>query len=164
MPLTDEDWMQRALELAHFAEEEGEVPVGAVVVATNDQCLGEGWNTPVNLSDPTAHAEIIALREAAKQLQNYRLVNTTLYVTLEPCAMCVGAIIHARIERLVFGTPDSKRGAVCSAVQLIDADFFNHKVRWEGGILATPCAEVLQRFFRGKRKRQDQFLSSGKNP
>ncbi len=142
--------MQRALDLAYRAEAESEVPVGAVVVM-NDRCLGEGWNTSVNLNDPTAHAEIIALREAGNQLQNYRLVDTTLYVTLEPCAMCVGAIIHARIERLVFGALDSKRGAVCSATHLIDADFFNHKVNWAGGILAVPCAGVLQHFFRNKR-------------
>ncbi len=143
--------MQQALELAYRAEAEGEVPVGAVVVM-NDRCLGEGWNTSVNLNDPTAHAEIIALREAGNQLQNYRLVNTTLYVTLEPCAMCVGAIIHARIERLVFGTLDSKRGAVCSGIHLIDADFFNHKVNWEGEVLAAPCSEALQHFFRNRRK------------
>jgi tRNA(adenine34) deaminase len=146
----DEAWMRHAIRLAQRAESLGEVPVGAVLVKDN-QCLAEGWNSPIASFDATAHAEIITLREAGKRIANYRLVNTTLYVTLEPCVMCMGAIAHARVKRLVFGAYDPKRGAVCNALSLADADFLNHKITWEGGILADECGGLLKEFFQARR-------------
>jgi tRNA(adenine34) deaminase len=146
----DEAWMRHAIRLARRAELLGEVPVGAVLVK-DGICLAEGWNSPIANNDPTAHAEINALRETGKRIGNYRLVETTLYVTLEPCAMCVGAIIHARVKRLVFGAFDPKRGAVCSALSLADALFLNHKLSWDGGILEAECSEILKDFFRIRR-------------
>lgn len=146
----DEAWMRHAIRLAQRAESLGEVPVGAVLVKDN-KCLAEGWNSPIANHDVTAHAEIITLREAGKRIANYRLENTTLYVTLEPCVMCMGAIAHARIMRLVFGAYDPKRGAVCNALSLADADFLNHKIIWEGGVLERNCAELLKDFFRIRR-------------
>lgn len=148
--MTDEAWMWHALRLAQRAEQQGEVPVGAVLVQ-NGQCIAEGWNQPIQANDPTAHAEIVALRKAGQALQNYRLLDTTLYVTLEPCVMCMGAIAHARAGRLVFGAYDPKRGAVCHALQLSDAPFLNHKVAWTGGVLEANCAEILIDFFRARR-------------
>ena len=142
--------MHRALALAHKAEAAGEVPIGAVVVK-DDACLGEGWNCPIGTNDPTAHAEMAALRAAGAALGNYRLVDTTLYVTLEPCVMCMGAISHARVKRLVFGAADPKRGAVCSALALADADFLNHHIRWEGGLLADRGEQLLKDFFARRR-------------
>jgi tRNA(adenine34) deaminase len=146
----DEAWMRHALRLAQHAELLGEVPVGAVLVKDN-QCLAEGWNSPIANHDVTAHAEINALRGAGKALTNYRLVDTTLYVTLEPCVMCMGAIVHARVNRLVFGAYDPKRGAVCNALSLADADFLNHTVSWQGGVLEADCSEMLKDFFRVRR-------------
>lgn len=142
--------MRYAIRLAQRAQDQGEVPIGAVLVKSG-QCLAEGWNTPIARHDPTAHAEIIALRQAGLTLQNYRLIDTTLYVTLEPCVMCMGAISHARVKRLVFGAPDPKRGAVCHALALTDADFLNHRVEWRGGVLEASCAELLKDFFRARR-------------
>lgn len=153
MPLDDEAWMRHAYRLAQRAEQQGEVPVGAVLVL-DGKCIAEGWNTPIIDSDPTAHAEMIAMRKAGKALDNYRLTGSTLYVTLEPCVMCMGAITHARITRLVFGAVDSKRGAVCSALQLANADFLNHQVEWQGGVLADNCADLLRDFFRARRNRR----------
>lgn len=147
---SDEYWMGRAIELALRAEHGGEVPIGALVVK-DGICIGEGWNRPITTSDPTAHAEIVALRAAAGALGNYRLVDTTLYVTLEPCAMCVGAIVHARVQRVVFGAADPKRGAVCSALSLADAEFFNHRVEWTGGVLDETCGGLLREFFLRRR-------------
>ncbi len=152
MTALDEQWMRHAIRLAQRAEDQGEVPVGALVVH-NEQCIAEGWNQPINLHDASAHAEIDAIRKAGIKLQNYRLLNTTLYVTLEPCIMCIGAIAHARINRLVFGAYDKKRGVVCSALQLEDMTFLNHKISWQGGIFETECATLLQDFFRNKRKK-----------
>lgn len=146
----DEDWMRHALRLAQRAESLGEVPVGAVLVKDN-QCLAEGWNSPIASFDATAHAEINALREAGKRIENYRLIDTTLYVTLEPCVMCMGAIIHARVKRLVFGAYDPKRGAVCNALSLADAEFLNHSVSWQGGVLEAECSVLLKDFFRSRR-------------
>ncbi len=143
--------MRHALRLAQRAESAGEVPVGAVLVK-NDQCIAEGWNSPIVNHDPTAHAEIVALREAGKKIRNYRLVDTTLYVTLEPCVMCMGAIVHARVNRLVFGAFDPKRGAVDSVLTLADAKFLNHSVSWQGGVLADECSEVLKSFFQARRQ------------
>jgi len=142
--------MRRALELARRAEESGEVPVGAVLVK-GGEAVAEGWNCPVSTNDPTAHAEIVALRAGGLALGNYRLVDTTLYVTLEPCAMCMTAIVHARVQRLVFGAYDPKRGAVCNALQLAGAEFLNHKVEWAGGVLEEECAALLKGFFRRRR-------------
>jgi tRNA(adenine34) deaminase len=146
----NEAWMRHAIRLAHRAEMQGEVPVGAVLVKDN-QCLAEGWNSPIAMHDVTAHAEINTLREAGKRIENYRLVDTCLYVTLEPCVMCMGAIVHARIKRLVFGAYDPKRGAVCNALNLADADFLNHAIQWQGGVLEKECSELLKDFFRIRR-------------
>lgn len=142
--------MRYAIRLAQRAEEQGEVPVGAVVVK-DDRCLAEGWNSSIATHDPTAHAEIVALREAGQTAANYRLVDATLYVTLEPCVMCMGAINQARIRRLVFGAFDPKRGAVCHALQLTDAAFLNHKVEWRGGVLEEACSSLLKVFFQARR-------------
>jgi len=127
------------------------VPVGAVLVYEG-RCIAEGWNQPIQSNDPTAHAEMVALRKAGQVLNNYRLIDTTLYVTLEPCVMCMGAIAHARVKRLVFGAYDPKRGAVCHALQLSDAAFLNHRVEWTGGILEADCAELLSDFFKARRQ------------
>lgn len=148
--MDDEAWMRHALRLAQRAEQQGEVPVGAVLVH-DGQCVGEGWNQPIQLHDPTAHAEIQALRKAGNALQNYRLIDSTLYVTLEPCVMCMGAIAHARVKRLVFAAFDAKRGAVCHALQLCEAPFLNHKVEWSAGVLAEDCASMLTDFFKARR-------------
>jgi len=126
------------------------VPVGAVVVR-DDRCLAEGWNSPIGMNDPTAHAEIIALRAAGSAVGNYRLIDATLYVTLEPCVMCMGAISHARVKRLVFGAFDPKRGAVCHALNLADAPFLNHRVDWQGGVLEAECSGLLKNFFKSRR-------------
>ncbi len=143
--------MRYAIRLAQRAEDQGEVPVGAVVVK-DDLCIAEGWNVPLKNHDPTAHAEVIAMRQAGIALENYRLIDTTLYVTLEPCVMCMGAISHARVKRLVFGAFDPKRGAVCSVLNLAEAPFLNHKVVWQGGVLESECSELLVDFFKAKRK------------
>lgn len=142
--------MRHAMRLAQRAESLGEVPVGAVLIK-DDRCLAEGWNSPIASHDPTAHAEINALRDAGKSLGNYRLIDTTLYVTLEPCVMCMGAIVHARVKRLVFGAYDPKRGAVCHALKLTDAEFLNHSVCWQGGVLLEDCSELLKEFFKRRR-------------
>ncbi|WP_255556604.1 tRNA adenosine(34) deaminase TadA [Methylococcus sp. Mc7] len=149
-PRTDETWMRHALALARTAEAAGEVPIGAVLVR-DGEILGEGYNQPISTHDPTAHAEIVALRAAGARLGNYRLVDTTLYVTLEPCAMCMGAILHARVGRLVFGAADPKRGAAVSALRLIDAEFMNHRVELTEGVLAEECGQLLRDFFRNRR-------------
>lgn len=148
--MTDEYWMQMALELAHQAQAKKEVPVGALLVR-NNECIGRGWNQPIGNSDPTAHAEIMALRDAASTLHNYRLVDTTLYVTLEPCAMCTGALVHARVDRLVFGALDPKSGAVKSVFNLLDESRLNHKVSYESGVLSEACGCLLKNFFKNKR-------------
>jgi len=148
--LNDKRWMLRAIELAKRAEQEGEVPVGAIIVKDNE-CIAEGWNQPIKLHDATAHAEILAIRDACEKVQNYRLIDTTLYVTLEPCVMCMGAIQHARIARVVFAATDPKRGAVCSALTLATADYTNHQVEWAGGVCAEECSGLLTNFFRSRR-------------
>lgn len=144
--------MQRALQLAEVASAQNEVPVGAVLVSNADQTIiGAGYNTPITNNDPTAHAEIIAMRNAGKALNNYRLPDTTLYVTLEPCAMCAGAMLHARIKRLVFATHDPRAGAVGGAMNLFAAAAWNHSMTCEHGLLAEPCADILRNFFRSRR-------------
>ena len=146
----DYGWMDHALALARRAEREGEVPVGAVVV--NDTgLLGEGWNRAITLNDPSAHAEIIAMREAGRRLGNYRLSGCVLYVTLEPCAMCVSASIHARLERLVYGASDPKTGALGGAYCLPEIHAHNHRLDYEGGLLADQAAGLLRDFFRARR-------------
>ncbi|MFQ5471101.1 MAG: tRNA adenosine(34) deaminase TadA [Gammaproteobacteria bacterium] len=147
---TDENIMRHAIEFARIAKSKGEVPVGAVV-ALNDQLIGEGWNQPITCHDPTAHAEIIAMRSAAQRLGNYRLLDTTLYVTLEPCVMCAGAMIHARVKRLVFGAYDPKTGAAGSVFDTLLVDDFNHKVEVQGGCLAAESGELLKNFFKERR-------------
>ena len=142
--------MRHALDLAQRAEAEGEVPVGAVIVR-DDTILGEGWNRPILNHDPSAHAEIMALRAAGQQETNYRLGGTTLYVTLEPCVMCAGAIIHARVDRVVFGASDPRAGAAGSVFSVLGTDQLNHVVNVQGGVLAEPCGEVLRQFFRARR-------------
>lgn len=142
--------MRHALMLARRAEEEGEVPVGAVVVR-GDILLAGGWNQPIAGHDPTAHAEIVAMRAAGREESNYRLTGTTLYVTLEPCVMCVGAIMHARVGRLVYGAKDPKAGAAGSVFSLLESEKFNHSVDVRGGVLAEECSEVLRNFFRARR-------------
>jgi tRNA(adenine34) deaminase len=149
-PESDREFMERALRLAQQAERAGEVPVGAVVVS-GGAVAGEGWNHPVSSHDPTCHAEIGALREAASRFQNYRLPGSTLYVTLEPCAMCAGAIVIARVERLVFAARDIRFGAVRSKFRLADSDLLNHRVQVDEGLLAPEAAEMLGRFFRERR-------------
>ena len=147
---SDEAFMRRALELAQLAQEEGEVPVGSVVVL-KERILGEGWNRPISAADPTAHAEIQALRAAASALRNYRLTGATLYVTLEPCVMCAGAMFHARIGRVVFGASDPKAGAAGSIVDLFKNERLNHHAQIQGGVLASECGALLSRFFASRR-------------
>lgn len=147
---SDLHWMQHALELAKRAEAEGEVPVGALIVR-DDKLIAEGWNQPVMSHDPSAHAEMIALRAAGLAEKNYRLLNTTLYVTLEPCVMCAGAIIHARVNRVVYGATDPRVGAAGSAFTLLGSDKFNHVVQVEGGVLEKECGDLLRSFFRARR-------------
>jgi tRNA(adenine34) deaminase len=144
-------FMNKALELAGQAEDEGEVPVGAVVVL-NGEIIGEGYNRPISTSDPTAHAEIVAMRDASHRLANYRLTDADLYVTLEPCAMCAGAIVHARIRRVVYGASDPKGGAAGSVFDLLPSDDrFNHKVEVTAGVMADECSRLLSHFFRRRR-------------
>lgn len=142
--------MRYAMSLAQRAQSENEVPVGAVLVL-DEQIIGEGWNRSITTHDPTAHAEVMALRNAGQQLQNYRLCDTTLYVTLEPCAMCVGALIHARIKRLVFGAYDLKAGAIVSAMSLHEQPHFNHRFDWQAGVLQEECSAMMSRFFKARR-------------
>jgi len=151
MQLSDEYWMQQAIELARKAASEDEVPVGAVLVK-DSQFISNGWNQSIQNHDPSAHAEMVALRNAGKELKNYRLIGSTLYVTLEPCSMCVGAMIHARVNRLVFGAYDAKTGAAGSAINLINEQAHNHKIEVHGGVLEEDCKKLLQDFFRQKRE------------
>lgn len=146
----DEYWMQQALQLAEQAKEAGEVPVGAVLVLNNEM-IAKGFNCPISTSDPTAHAEMVALRNAAAVHSNYRLLNTCLYVTLEPCLMCAGAMVHARIARLIYGASDPKSGAIVSKSQTLDLPFLNHRVKHAGGLMSEQCGAILSDFFRERR-------------
>lgn len=148
--MTDQEYMQAALALAAEAAEAGEVPVGAIVVK-DGEIVGRGYNAPISTHDPSAHAEIRAMRDAAKNLGNYRLVGCTLYVTLEPCAMCAGAIQHARIARVVFGAADPKTGACGSVVNLMEEARLNHHATVEGGVMAQECGRTLNAFFAARR-------------
>lgn len=157
---SDQRWMREALRLAEIAGDHNEVPVGAVLVK-NGEIVGKGWNQPITATDPCAHAEIVALRDAARNIGNYRLVDCTLYVTIEPCAMCAGAMIHARISRLVFGAPELKAGAVVSNNQLLSDGHINHRINMTGGVLTEECGDVMSAFFQRRRmeKRQQKELA-----
>ncbi len=146
----DEAYMRRALELARHAEEAGEVPVGALVVL-NDSIIGEGWNQPIVSHDPTSHAEIVALRAATTRVKNYRLPGAVLYVTLEPCAMCAGAIVQARLARVVFGAADPKAGAAGSVFNLLETSALNHRAQVTRGVLSEECSQPLKDFFQARR-------------
>ncbi len=148
---TDQHFMQHALEMAQRATDQGEVPVGAVLVKANT-IIAEGWNQPISLHDPSAHAEMLAIRNAAQQLGNYRLPHTTLYVTLEPCPMCAGLIIHSRIQRVVFGAYDPKTGAAGSCFSLLQDARHNHRPELQGGVLQEPCSTLLKTFFKQRRQ------------
>ena len=152
--MNDEDWMQRALELAMKAEAAGEVPVGAVIVR-NGELIAEGWNQPISSSDPSAHAEIMALRSAGLKLGNYRLLDAELYVTLEPCPMCVGAMLHARIKRVIYAASDPKTGALGGAYDLLNSFSHNHTFEVTKDVLAEQSRDLLQAFFRSRRRGSD---------
>ncbi len=143
-------WMSYALMLAKRSQDEGEVPVGAVLVQ-DDTLIAEGWNQPIESHDPTAHAEIMALRAAGLKLGNYRLPNTTLYVTLEPCTMCAGAIIHARVANVIFGASEHRTGVAGSAINVFEQEFHYHQVAARGGIMREECSQLLKRFFKARR-------------
>jgi tRNA(adenine34) deaminase len=145
-----EKWMQHALTLARKAEAEGEVPVGAVIVL-NDTLIGEGWNQPISSSDATAHAEVVALREACQAMNNYRLPGAKMYVTLEPCVMCAGALVHARIETLFYAANEPKTGAAGSNIDVFSLPALNHRVQVEQGVLAEECSTLLRQFFKARR-------------
>jgi tRNA(adenine34) deaminase len=146
----DVRWMRRAIELAQAAQNAGEVPVGAVIVKDGLE-LAEGWNRPISTSDPTAHAEMIALRAAAQSIGNYRLLDTTLYVTLEPCAMCASAMVHARVKRLVFAATDPRAGAAGSVFNIVQHAALNHRLEMTTGVLADECSTLLRSFFASRR-------------
>lgn len=150
MSEADSLFMSRALELAREAEAAGEVPVGAVIVK-DGVIVGEGWNRPISTNDPTAHAEIIALRAAAQNLCSYRLLDTTLYVTLEPCAMCAGAMVHSRVKRLVYAATDPRAGAAGSVFNIVQHSALNHRLEIVPGVMAEECGAVLRGFFAARR-------------
>ena len=154
MPTTslNEKWMQHALILAAKAQAMGEVPVGAVMVL-NNEVIGEGWNQPITHCDPSAHAEMIALRQAAIRINNYRLLKSTLYVTLEPCAMCAGAMVQGRVQKVVFGASDPRAGAAGSVFNIFQNKQLNHQIDFIGGILAAECGLMLRQFFEVRRRK-----------
>ena len=156
----DEYWMRHALALSDNAQQQGEVPVGAVLVKDNN-IIGEGWNQSISLHDPSAHAEMMAIREAGKNLENYRLVDSCLYVTLEPCSMCAGLLVHSRIHRLVFGTADFKTGAVGSLFDLLGDPRMNHHVEVKSGVLAQQCSDKLSAFFKLRREQKKELKKKG---
>lgn len=147
----DDDWMKHALTLAERAAAIGEVPVGAVLVNEHNEILGEGWNQPILRHDPSAHAEMQAIRQAAERLGNYRLVNTRLYVTLEPCPMCAGLLVHSRVSKLVYGAPDYKTGCAGSIMNLLQHDKLNHQLVVVSGVMAEACADRISSFFQQRR-------------
>ncbi len=148
----DENWMWRAIGMAREAEKIGEVPVGAVLVGTDGKILAAAGNCTIKVNDPTAHAEILALRTAATRLGNYRLTGTTMYATVEPCAMCAGALVNARVARLVYGAPDERFGAVRSVFEICDNKQLNHRMEVTGGVLEDNCRRLMQEFFKVRRK------------
>lgn len=149
----DEIFMREALSLARRAADLGEVPVGALVVY-GDNIISRAWNQPITGCDPTAHAEMVALRAAAKAMGNYRLVDCQLFVTLEPCTMCAGALVHSRLRRVIFGAYEPKAGAVSSQMSVFDAAFMNHKVEYTGGVLAAECGQLISDFFQARREKK----------
>ncbi|WP_426576801.1 tRNA adenosine(34) deaminase TadA [Xenorhabdus stockiae] len=153
---SDEYWMRQAMDLAMQAQAKGEIPVGALLVADN-KIIAEGYNHPITDHDPTAHAEIIALRRGGTQLQNYRLLETTLYVTLEPCIMCAGAMIHSRIQRLVYGASDMKTGAAGSLIDILRHPGMNHRIEITGGVLEQECSAMLSAFFKQRREQHKEL-------
>ena len=152
----DHKWMRYALTLAKNAQAQGEIPVGAVLIK-DGEIIGEGWNQSITLHDPSAHAEMLAIRQAGQQLENYRLVDSTLYVTLEPCPMCAGLLVHSRIGRLVFGASDLKTGAAGSVMDLLNDARLNHQVDVTSGVLADECGSMLSNFFRIRRAEKKQL-------
>ncbi|WP_423187388.1 tRNA adenosine(34) deaminase TadA [Alishewanella sp. d11] len=158
--MSDEQWMRHALMLAQRAEQLGEVPVGAVLVK-DQQIIAEGWNQMIHLNDPSAHAEMQAIRQAGLRLANYRLLDCTLYVTLEPCTMCAGVLVHSRIKRLVFGASDYKTGAAGSVLDVVRFDKFNHQLEVTSGVLAEECAGMLSAFFQRRRAEKKQLKQQG---
>ena len=148
---SDEYWMAQALKLADQAEAEGEIPVGAIVVQDNT-IIAQGWNRSICTHDPSAHAEMLAIRQAGQYLENYRMLDCTLYVTLEPCSMCAGLLVHSRIKRLVYGADDAKTGAVNSVINLVQHPQFNHQIEVTSGVLAQECGDKLSAFFKRRRK------------
>ena len=156
----DARWMREALEGAREAQERGEVPIGACIVIDDTLLLTVSGNRTRTDCDPTAHAEIVVLREAARLIGNYRLTEASLYVTIEPCAMCAGALVQARIKRLIYGAPDERAGAVQSVFRICDDSSLNHRIAWTAGILETECRALIQDFFRARRQKSDE-LSQG---
>jgi tRNA(adenine34) deaminase len=152
MSMNDSDWMQQALAQARIAAGMNEVPVGAVLIDADGQLLAAGHNQPISACDPSAHAEIVTLRQAALKLNNYRLPDTTLYVTLEPCTMCVGALVHARVKRLVYAASEPRSGAIESAQRLFETGEYNHRPEIEGGLLAAESSALLTAFFKARRR------------
>ncbi|GGO66954.1 tRNA-specific adenosine deaminase [Bowmanella pacifica] len=148
--------MAQAIELAKQAWQEGEIPVGAILVK-DEQIIGQGWNRPISSHDPSAHAEMLAIRDAGQKIGNYRLLGATLYVTLEPCSMCAGLLVHSRIQRLVYGASDLKTGACGSVMDLVRHPQLNHQLEVTGGVLAEPCGELLSEFFRWRRAQKKAF-------
>lgn len=157
----DIKWMQHALKLANNAQSQGEIPVGAVLVQ-DGKIIGEGWNQSITLHDPSAHAEMLAIREAGKTLKNYRLINSTLYVTLEPCSMCAGMLVHSRINRVVFGASDFKTGAAGSVMNLLNDERLNHQIELTKGVLGKECGAILSDFFRMRRAEKKKLKQQGK--
>lgn len=147
---SDEEWMQYALQLAKKSEERDEVPVGAIIVYKN-KIIGEGWNQPISSNNPTAHAEIMALQDAGEKIGNYRLLDSTMYVTLEPCVMCAGALVHARIAKLVYAVDDQKTGACGSVFNMVQAEELNHNIEIKKGVLEKECQALIKNFFKEKR-------------
>lgn len=161
--MTDEQWMRHAMLLAQRAEQLGEVPVGAVLVK-DQQIIAEGWNQMISLNDPSAHAEMQAVRQAGQVLDNYRLLDCTLYVTLEPCTMCAGVLVHSRIKRLVYGAADYKTGAAGSVLDLVRYPQFNHQLEVTAGVLAEECSAMLSAFFQRRRAEKKQVKALQGNP
>ena len=158
---SDEYWMGQALMLADQAATEGEVPVGAILVLDNE-IIGQGYNSPISCCDPTAHAEIKAIRDACKKVANYRLPNASLYVTLEPCSMCAGAIVHARIERVIYAATEPKSGVVDSQFHFFEQDFLNHSVKVESGVLAPLASKKMSDFFQFRREQKKKIRTASK--
>jgi tRNA(adenine34) deaminase len=156
-------WMYKAIEQAHKAQEIGEIPVGAVLVVDN-KIIAKGWNHSIIDNDPTAHAEIMALRKGGKHLQNYRLLDATLYITLEPCVMCAGAIVHSRVKRVVYGASDLKTGAAGSFIDILQHPGMNHKVEITSGVLGEECSQLLSQFFKMRRAEKKQLKKQKNSP